>query len=176
MNQTIRRKLDRITDILWAGGVTNPVTYIEQLSYLIYLKLLDEEESSRELQSRLVENSNSNLKSLYPDQAKRYRWSEWRFRSGNDLRDFVRDEVFPYMASLVKEEPQIAEYFRDAVLEIVDPNVLKQVIDEIDSIDFQKLGTDVKGDIFEYLLTHLGQAALNDTECPRDSDNDGQDG
>ena len=49
MNQEIRRKLDRITDILWAGGVTNPVTYIEQLSYLIYLKLLDEEELSREL-------------------------------------------------------------------------------------------------------------------------------
>jgi type I restriction enzyme M protein len=65
------------------------------------------------------------------------------------------------MASLVKEEPQIAEYFRDAVLEIVDPNVLKQVVDEIDGIEFRKLGTDVKGDIFEYLLTHLGQSALN---------------
>ena len=44
MDQPLRRKLDRITDILWAGGVTNPVTYIEQISYLIYLKLLDEEE------------------------------------------------------------------------------------------------------------------------------------
>ena len=73
----------------------------------------------------------------------------------------MRDEIFPYMGSLVKEEPQIAEYFRDAVLEITDPNVLKQVVDEIDGIDFAKLGTDVKGDIFEYLLTHLGQSALN---------------
>lgn len=162
MNQDIRRKLDRITDILWAGGVTNPVTYIEQLSYLIYLKLLDEEESSRELQARLMgEGGHGNGKPLYPDQAKRYRWQEWRFKSGTALRDFVRDEVFPYMASLVKEEPQIAEYFRDAVLEIVDPNVLKQVVDEIDGISFGKLGTDVKGDIFEYLLTHLGQSALN---------------
>ncbi len=61
------------------------------------------------------------------------------------------------MASLVKEGPQIAEYFRDAVLEITDPNVLKQVLDELDGLDFRKLGTDVKGDIFEYLLTHLGQ-------------------
>ena len=98
---------------------------------------------------------------LFPRQAERYRWSKWRFRSGNDLRDFVRDEVFAYMASLVKDEPQVAEYFRDAVLEIVDPNVLKQVIDELDSIDFRKLGPDVKGDIFQYLLTHLGQSALN---------------
>ncbi len=41
MNQQLRRKLDHITDILWAGGYTNPVTYIEQISYLIFLKLLD---------------------------------------------------------------------------------------------------------------------------------------
>ncbi|HOI96724.1 MAG TPA: class I SAM-dependent DNA methyltransferase [Syntrophobacter fumaroxidans] len=162
MNQDLRRKLDRITDILWAGGVTNPVTYIEQISYLIYLKLLDEEESSRELKARLTgKQTNGNGRLLYPKQAERFRWSKWRFKSGKDLRDFVRDHVFPYMASLVKEEPQIAEYFRDAVLEVVDPNVLKQVVDEIDGIHFAKLGTDVKGDIFEYMLTHLGQSALN---------------
>ena len=162
MNQDLRRKLNHITDILWAGGVTNPVTYIEQISYLIYLKLLDEEESSRELKARLMDDTaHGNGKLLFPKQAERYRWSKWRFKSGPDLRDFVRDEVFPYMSSLVKEEPQIAEYFRDAVLEIIDPNVLKQVVDEIDGIDFVKLGTDVKGDVFEYLLTHLGQSALN---------------
>lgn len=162
MNAEIRRKLRRITDILWAGGVTNPVTYIEQLSYLIYLKLLDEAESQRELQIRITgADRNGNSRLLFPKQAERYRWSIWRFKSGAELRDFLRDEVFRYMSSLHKEEPQVAEYFRDAVLEIVDPNVLKQVIDEIDSIEFRKLGTDVKGDIFEYLLTHLGQSALN---------------
>lgn len=160
MNQDIRRKLDRITDTLWAGGVSNPVTYIEQLSYLIYLKMLDERESRAELETRML-GEGSNAKSLFPNQAERFRWSKWRFYSGTKLRDFVRNEVFPYMANLVKEEPHIADYFRDAVLEIADPNVLKQVVDEIDSIDFGKLGTDVKGDIFEYLLTHLGSAALN---------------
>ena len=160
MNQDLRRKLNRITDILWAGGVTNPVTYIEQISYLIYLKLLDEEEASREQLSRL-KGRNGNGVSLFPQQASRFRWQKWRFRSGTELRDFLRDDVFPYMASLLKEQPQVAEYFRDAILEIVDPNVLKQVVDEIDSIEFRKLGPDVKGDIFEYLLTHLGQSALN---------------
>src|SRR2546425_5939731 len=166
MNQDIRRKLDRITDILWTGGVTNPVTYIEQISYLIFLKLLDEEESERELRARLIGTSshshgNGNGKLLFSKQAARYRWSKWKFKSGNELRDFVRDEVFPYMASLVKDEPRVAEYFRDAVLEIVDPAVLKQVVDELDAIEFRRLGPDVKGDIFEYLLTHLGQSALN---------------
>jgi type I restriction enzyme M protein len=160
MDQEIRRKLDRITNILWAGGVTNPVTYIEQISYLIYLKLLDEEETNRELQASWgIDAGNSKL--LFPLQSARYRWSKWRFKSGQELRDFLRDEVFPYMGSLVKDEPQVAEYFRDAVLEIIDPNVLKQVVDELDSINFRKMGPDVKGDIFEYMLTHLGQSALN---------------
>ncbi|MCB9365897.1 MAG: SAM-dependent DNA methyltransferase [Calditrichaeota bacterium] len=163
MDHTLRRKLDHITNVLWAGGVTNPVTYIEQISYLIYLKLLDEEESSRELQARLTgDRVNGNSKRLFPKQAEKYRWSKWRFKSGTDLRDFLRDEVFSYMAnSLVKDEPQVAEYFRDALLQIHDPHVLKQVIDEIDGLNLTKLGADVKGDIFEYLLTHLGQAALN---------------
>lgn len=158
MNQDLRRKIDRITNILWAGGVTNPVTYIEQISFLIYLKLLDEEETSRELRSRL---GAGNGKLLFPDQAERFRWSKWRFKSGLELHNFIRDEVFPYMGSLVKDEPQVAEYFRDARLEIAEIDVLKQVIDELDSIEFRKLGPDVKGDIFEYLLTHLGQSALN---------------
>lgn len=160
MNQDLRKKLDSITDTLWAGGITNPVTYIEQISYLIYLKLLDEEEDNRETQARLM-GDNANVKLLFPSQADRFRWRRWRFKSGTQLRDFIRDDVFPYMANLVNEEPKIAEYFRDAVLEVSDPNVLKQVVDVIDSIEFRKLGTDIKGDIFEYLLTHLGQSALN---------------
>jgi len=164
MDKALRRKLDRITDILWAGGVTNPVTYIEQISYLIYLKLLDERESEIELQERLTsgdEMTNGNRQPLFPGSAEEYRWSEWRFKSGTELRDFLRDEVFEYMGSLVKEAPKVAQYFRDATLEIQDASVLKQVIDEFDKIEFRKLGTDVKGDIFEYLLTHLGQSALN---------------
>jgi len=106
MNPELRSKLDRITNVLFAGGVNNPVTYIEQLSFLIFLKLLDEEESRRELHVRLA---GGNTHALFPGQSSRYRWSEWRFKSGNALRDFIRDEVFPYMASLVREEPQVVE-------------------------------------------------------------------
>ena len=160
MNNELRRKLDKITNVLWAGGVTNPVTYIEQISYLIFLKLLDEEETQREQRVRLGATG-GNAKLLFPAQSERYRWQKWRFKSGNELRDYIRDEVFPYMASLAKDEPEVADYFRDAVLEIVDPSVLKQVVDELDGFEFAKLGPDVKGDIFEYLLVHLGSSSLN---------------
>jgi type I restriction enzyme M protein len=99
MNQDLRRKLDHITNILWAGGITNPITYIEQISYLIYLKLLDEEESSREQLNRLKGTDGNNI-SLFPQQASRFRWQKWRFKSGAALRDFLREEVFPSKRSL----------------------------------------------------------------------------
>lgn len=91
MDQDIRRKLNQITDTLWAGGVTNPVTYIEQLSYLIYLKLLDEEESSRELQSRLGGAS----KLLFYKQAERHRWSNGGLRVVPTCATFCAMRCFP---------------------------------------------------------------------------------
>jgi type I restriction enzyme M protein len=166
MPPDLRSRLDRITNLLFAGGVNNPITYIEQISYLIYLKLLDEAENERELQTRLTGQHTS----LFPQQASRYRWSQWRFLSGDKLLKFVRDEVFPYLGSLVREEPDVAAYFQDARLQIEDANVLKEVVDEIDHIAFARLGTDVKGDIFEYLLTYLATqegALLGQFRTPR---------
>lgn len=166
MSPDLRSRLDRITNLLFAGGVNNPVTYIEQISYLIYLKLLDEAENQRELQARLTGQHTS----LFPQQAARYRWSQWRFLSGDKLLKFVRDEVFPYLGSLVREDADVAAYFQDARLQIEDANVLKEVVDEVDQIAFARLGTDVKGDIFEYLLTYLATqegALLGQFRTPR---------
>jgi type I restriction enzyme M protein len=157
MNPEIRQKIKGIIDKLWAGGLSDPITYIVQLSYLIYLKMLDDEESRRQHRIRATGKGQS----LFPQQASRFRWKEWRFKNGDELVKFIRDDVFPYMASLVEAEPRIAEYFRDATLEIQDPVLLKDVIDELDGIPFAKLPPDTKGDIFEYMLTHIKQASLN---------------
>ena len=162
MNQEIRSKLDRICDILWSGGLSVPTLFVEQISYLIYLKLLDEREAELEVKARLLKGKSGNDRLLFPDQASRYRWCNWRFKSGQDLHDFLGDEVFPYMASLLKEEPQVAIYFQDARLQVEDPHVLKQVIDELDTFHFTKLGPDVKGDIFEYLLQYLSRQPQSD--------------
>jgi type I restriction enzyme M protein len=152
MNTELRSKLDRIINLLFTGGSGNPVTYLEQLSFLIYLKLLDEEEARRELHGCLSVGSN---RSIFPGQSSRYRWGEWRSKSGIDLRDFIRDEVFPYTASLVRDEPQVALYFQDARLEIEDANMLKEIVNELDGISLLNLGADVKGEAYEYLLQQL---------------------
>lgn len=166
MPPDLRSRLDRVTQLLFSGGLNNPITYIEQISYLIYLKLLDEAENSRELQGRLTGQHSS----LFPQQTARYRWNQWRLFSGEKLLRFVRDDVFPYLASLVREEPEVAAYFQDARLQIEDPAILKEVVDELDQIQFARLGTDVKGDIFEYLLTYLATqegALLGQFRTPR---------
>ena len=123
MTPDIRQKLDKITDTMWSGGLANPITYVEQLSYLLYLKLLDEAENQH-TQAELL-GITLDRPTLFPAQAKRYRWSEWRFRSGRDLLDFIADEVFPYMASLVREAPAVATFFADARFQFdVAPNLI----------------------------------------------------
>jgi len=160
MNSDIRQKLDKITDTMWSGGLANPITYVEQLSYLLYLKLLDEAEnqhSQAELLGITLERP-----TLFPAQSKRFRWSEWRFKSGEDLIDFVGNDVFPYMASLTREAPSVATYFADARFQFEDAHVFKEVIDILDTFQFAKLGPDVKGDIFEYQLLKLQNQAKSD--------------
>jgi len=160
MTSDIRQKLDKITDTMWSGGLANPITYVEQLSYLLYLKLLDEAENQH-TQAELL-GITLDRPTLFPAQAKRYRWSEWRFKSGRDLLDFVGDEVFPYMSSLVREAPAVATFFADARFQFEDPHVFKEVVDILDTFQFAKLGPDVKGDIFEYQLLKLQNQAKSD--------------
>ncbi len=160
MDLQTRQKLDKITDTMWSGGLANPITYVEQLSYLLYLKLLDEAENQH-TQAELL-GITLDRPTLFPAQAKRYRWSEWRFKSGRELLDFVSDEVFPYMASLVREAPSVATFFADARFQFEDPHVFKEVVDILDTFQFAKLGPDVKGDIFEYQLLKLQNQAKSD--------------
>ena len=160
MNSDIRQKLDKVTNIMFSGGLANPITYVEQLSYLLYLKLLDEAENQH-TQAELL-GITLDRPTLFPAQAKRYRWSEWRFKSGNDLLDFVGDEVFPYMSSLVREAPSVATFFAEARFQFEDAHVFKEVVDILDTFQFAKLGPDVKGDIFEYQLLKLQNQAKSD--------------
>lgn len=174
MNKDIRERLDRVTNVLFAGGVTNPFTYIEQIGYLIFLKLLDEEEDQRARRARVTGAKVTDT--LFPGTAERYRWRSWRVLSGEKLVKLLRDEVFPYLGAMeaggvdAGGRDEVAAYFRDARLEIQDPAVLKKVVDELDTLELHKLGPDVKGDLFEYLLQYLGkenQQVLGQMRTPR---------
>ena len=159
MNLEVCEKLARIVDILQKNGEENSITNIEQVCHLIFLKIIDEEESNREVKaSNTVQRKRWTSDLIFAGQCRRYRWSEWGNRSGRELLDFVRYDVFAYMASLVSEEPQVANYFKDAQLKIDDPNILKRLVDEIDPIAFTNLEVDVKSEIIEYLLARFAQS------------------
>jgi type I restriction enzyme M protein len=109
----------------------------------MYLKMLDETKSK--LGSR---------DSLFPLQAGRFRWSSWRMQSGTRLAHFLSEDVLPYMTSLVREAPQVAEYYKDAALEIREPVALEDVVRTIDGMDLTQLGS-TTSDILEYLLNEF---------------------
>lgn len=158
MNLEIRKRLSRIVDLLQADHKTSAIAKIEQVCNLIFLKKIDEDENNREYNaSKSVQREHRKGELLFVGQSRRYRWSEWGNRDGKELLNFVRDEVFPYMASLVREEPQVANHFRDAQLEFDDPIVLKKVVDEISFIEFSNMEVDVKSEIVEYLIAHLAE-------------------
>ena len=159
MNLEICNTLERIVEILQADIETDSITKIEQVCNLIYLKAIDEEEEkNRELETSKAVQREAHTKSLlFPLQSRRFRWSSWRNKSGKELLDFARNNVFPYMASLDREDSQVANYFRDAQLKLDDPNALKNIIVEIDSIDFGGLELDAKSEIIEFLIMQLAQ-------------------
>ena len=148
MEAEIKQKLDKITDSLRDSFLSEPITCLEQISYLIYLKLLDEQESEK------IQLRGAKQELLFPQQAERYRWSKWKDKTGKDLLDFVKDEVFYYMAnSLLKDDPKVAEYFREAILEITSPDIFQTIIEQLDSLG-SNWDRKIWGEIFEYLLDY----------------------
>src|SRR5438034_472144 len=91
-NTAVKSLIDRLCDKLWAAGVTNPITYVEQISYLVLLKMLDEMEGDREREARL---SKRPFKPMFAGKNEQYRWSEWtQITDTTKLFKFVRDDVF----------------------------------------------------------------------------------
>lgn len=133
---------------------------IEQLGHLIFLKILDEEEAVHE--DRLGSGqADINTSLLFPAQSARYRWRNWALKSGADLLAFLRDEVFPYMASLSKEDALVAEYFRDASFEFESPGAIKGCVEALDPLRLSEMSQNLQGAFFDGLVTSLGAHSLN---------------
>src|SRR5438132_6392162 len=97
-NNYVDSLIDRLCDKLWAAGVTNPISYVEQISYLFFLKLLDEMEIENEREARITKRPH---KSIFAGKNEQYRWSEWQhITEPKRLYKFVRDDVFEFMGKL----------------------------------------------------------------------------
>ncbi len=150
----LRQKVDQLMNVLWAGGVNNPMDSIEQLSYLIFLRLLSE----RDEQAALIERS---YKRIFSGEWARYAWGNFVTLTGNELFDALRSAI-----ERLHELPNLSstgrELFRNATLKIYERPTLRAVVQIIAEMDLAPHeGHDLKGDMYEYLLGKLSQSGTN---------------
>jgi type I restriction enzyme M protein len=166
----IRNDIDKLWEKFWTGGIANPLTVIEQISYLMFARMLDMQEDLAERKAR-----GKSFDRLFPDtsEGQLLRWKNFKQMSGQEMLKHLKKEVFPFFAQLGKEAhgttgttgttqhamAHIGEYMQDADIEIKNESVLVAAVEMIEKLPLTK--TDVKGDIYEYLLSKLTTAGIN---------------
>lgn len=155
MEQSLRSSIDRIWENFWTGGVTNPLTVIEQITYLLFIKGLDDIQISKERNSVIL---GTRVKKIFEDDD--CRWSNFKDYEAERMYNVMQQKVFPFIKNLSKNKNSgYAKYMSDAIFIIPTPIMLQRVVTAIDKLDMK--GKDTKGDIYEYLLSKLAQAGTN---------------
>ncbi|MGQ7244658.1 type I restriction-modification system subunit M [Salinicola sp. V024] len=160
----LKSKVDRIWDTMWSGGVSNPLTVIEQLTYLLFIKRLDELHTLKE---RKASRSKTEIEEpIFEAGEEHLRWSHFRERAPEPMFATVRDEVFPFIKTLGRKGEEDGEggstythHMRDALFLMPNPRVLANVVDQLDAIDMDD--ADTKGDLYEYMLGKIASAGQN---------------
>ena len=137
----LKSQVDRLWDMLWTGGLTNPMDAIEQLSFLLFMKRLDDEENQREAQAR------RRGQPYEPQLAPELRWSTWTKYQAADALQHVRDVVFPELRKLGPEGSSYRRYMSKAEFKINKPSLLINVCNVIDEINLSGQQQDVQGDL-----------------------------
>ena len=157
---TLKSQIDKLWEEFWVGGITNPLTVIEQITYLMYSRMLDTMESKDEQKQALA---GVDFKPRFKAHQQDCRFSRYCNLSADEMMEIVRDEVFLHFRSLTKEKGDegtlLGEFMKDARLEIVKPNLLVKAVEMIKSLPLDR--GDTKGDLYEYLLSKLTTAGIN---------------
>ena len=154
----IRNQVDRVWDVFWTGGISNPLEVIEQLTYLLFIKRLDETQTLRENRARRGGTPPVNI--FGPDEQD-LRWSNFRHKTGPDLYAVITERVFPFIKKVGGEYSSVARHMRDArfTLPPEKAGLLTKVVEMLDRIPMD--GRDTKGDLYEYLLSKLSTSGQN---------------
>lgn len=153
---TLRNQIDKLWTEFWTGGITNPLTVIEQISFLMFARLLDIAETRAEKRAARMSKL---FKGQFGPKEQKLRWSNFKNLPAEQMLKFVRDEVFPHFRTLGDSESTFAEYMTDAQLLIQKPSLLVSAVNMIDALPLTE--GDTKGDLYEYLLSKLTTAGIN---------------
>jgi type I restriction enzyme M protein len=145
----LRSQIDQLWDKLWTGGLSNPMDAIEQLSYLLFLKRLDDAENQAEKQAKLRGQ-------LYlPRTPEEMRWRHWTNFEAKEALKHVRERVFPWFKEMGGKGSSFERYMQNAEFKINQPNLLIAGCKAIDQMQISAQNQDVQGDLYEYLLSKL---------------------
>ncbi|MCP4168383.1 MAG: SAM-dependent DNA methyltransferase [Chloroflexi bacterium] len=151
----LRSQIDQLWDKLWTGGLTNPMDAIEQLSFLLFLKRLDDEENRRERQA------GRRGEAFIPQVAAEMRWNHWSRMAAGDALKHVREQVFPWLKEMGGDGSSFQRYMANAEFKINKPALLIEACKSIDAMQISAQNQDVQGDLYEYLLNRLNVAGRN---------------
>ena len=154
----LRSKVDKIWETFWTGGITNPLEVIEQFTYLLFIKGLDDKEVIKENDAILL---GVDFDRTFPEDKQNLRWSKFKNFEAETMYEIVANEVFPFIKNLhTNKDSAYAKYMGDAIFKIPTPLMLSKIIDGIDNIDMDE-NKDTKGDLYEYLLSKVATAGTN---------------
>ena len=157
LHTQLKSQIQKLWDKFWSGGISNPLQAIEQISFLIFMKRLEDEDVRKEQEARLTREK---FKSIFEGH-KDYRWSEWSNYSSDKIMDHVRDKVFPFLRNLDNGDSFYAKYMKNANFEIPTASLLMEAVKIINDMHIKEQNQDVQGDMYEYLLSELQTAGKN---------------
>jgi type I restriction enzyme M protein len=163
----LRNQIDRLWDTFWSGGISNPLEVIEQITYLLFLRRLDDLQMLEEnkaarlkkpIERRIFPKGNDD----HPRNPRSYedlRWSRFKNFTPADMFSVVSEHVFPFLRTLGGDDSTYAHHMKDARFTIPTPALLAKVVDLIDQVPMEE--RDTKGDLYEYMLGKIATAGQN---------------
>lgn len=167
----LKNKIDSLWDIFAAGGLTNPLEVIEQITYLMFIHDLDDTDNKNAKECAML---GLPFKSIFSDQiiigeknidGQQLKWSKFRDLPPNKMYETVQELVFPFIKNLHSDKNSAySKYMDDAIFKLPTPLVLSKVVDSLDDI-YSLMGKsteiDIRGDVYEYLLSKISTAGRN---------------
>jgi type I restriction enzyme M protein len=160
----IRSQIDAIWNAFWTGGISNPLEVIEQITYLLFLRRLDDLQTLEELKAQRLKKPIE--RRIFPEGKdpkkmpyEQLRWSKFKNLEAREMYTVVSEHVFPFLRTLGGDESTYAHHMKDARFTIPTPGLLAKVVDLIDHVPMED--RDTKGDLYEYMLGKIASAGQN---------------
>ena len=155
----LKNKIDGIWDIFWSSGMTNPLTVIEQITYLMFIKILDDNELRKEANAAAFDMDV--VDPIFDEAHQNCRWSKFRHFEAEAMFRNMNECVFPFIKNELHagKDTAFARYMKDALFLVPTARVLVRVVDALDSLDLNN--KDIMGDVYEYLLSQIAQSGTN---------------